>query len=100
MGPGDNEDHPCRRQQHQQHGPRARRDLVTKQLHPDLKVRFLRIGFRMVLLHRGVGGEQLSASLIESSSGSETAEKLRNAMDAASAHGCEKLGGVVHNVTL
>ena len=45
----------------------------------------------MVFLHRGVGGAQLGASLIESDSGSETAEKLRHAMDAASDHGCGKM---------
>src|ERR1700722_8942808 len=45
----------------------------------------------MVLLHHGVGGAQLSASLIESDSGSETAEKLSHAMDAAGDHGCGKM---------
>src|ERR1700739_2212044 len=45
----------------------------------------------MVLLHRGVGGAQLSASLIESDSSSETPEKLRHAMDAASDHGCGQM---------
>ena len=45
----------------------------------------------MVLLHRGVGGTQLSTSLIESNSGSETAEKLSHAMDAAGDHGRGKM---------
>src|SRR5258708_32867447 len=45
----------------------------------------------MVLLHHRVGGAQLSASLIERDSGSETAEKLSHAMDAASDHGGGKM---------
>src|SRR5271170_287636 len=62
-----------------------------KQLHPDLEVRLLSVSFGVVLLHRRVGGAQFGASLIESGSGSETAEKLRHAMDAASDHGCGKM---------
>ena len=45
----------------------------------------------MVFLHRGVGGAQLSASLLGSDSRSETAEKLSHAVDAASDHGCGKM---------
>ena len=45
----------------------------------------------MVLLHRGVDGEQLSPSLIEGDSRSQTAEKLSHAMNAASDHGCGKM---------
>src|SRR5271156_5078705 len=54
-------------------------------------MRFLRISFGVVLLHRGVDGGQLSVSLIQSDSWSETPEKLRHAMDAASDHGCRKM---------
>jgi len=45
----------------------------------------------VVLLHRGVDGAQLSASLIERDSGSKPAEKLSHAVDAASDHGCGKM---------
>jgi hypothetical protein len=51
----------------------------------------VRISFGMVLLHRGINGAQLSASLIEGGSGSQTAENLSHAMDAASDHGCGKM---------
>src|ERR1700677_4690092 len=45
----------------------------------------------MLLFHRRVYRAQLSASLIESDSGSEMAENLSHAMDAASDHGCGKV---------
>ena len=45
----------------------------------------------MVLLHGGVDGAQLGASLIESGAGSETAEELGHAMDAAGDHGGGKV---------
>jgi len=45
----------------------------------------------MLVLHGGVGGEQLGASLIDGDSGSETPEKLGHAMDAARDHGGGKM---------
>src|SRR5580704_19094742 len=45
----------------------------------------------MLLLHRRVGGAQLSAGLIDGDSRSETPEKLRHAMDAPSDHGCGEM---------
>src|SRR5580704_14540047 len=52
----------------------------------------------MVLFHRGVGGAQLGAGLIESDSGSQTSEKLRHAMDAARHHGCGEMMRAGDNV--
>src|ERR1700722_13216950 len=61
-------------------------------------MRFLRIRFGVGLLHRGVDRAQFSISRIESGSWSETPEKLRHAMDAASDHGCGKMMRTGHHI--
>ncbi len=45
----------------------------------------------MVLLHRGIDGAQLGASLIEGDTGSETPEEFGHAMDAPGDHGCGQM---------
>ncbi len=52
----------------------------------------------MRLRHSLVNGAQFDASLIEGDAGSETSEKLRHAMDAASNHGCRQVVRAGDNV--
>ncbi len=87
VGAGDDEDQAGRGEQHQQHGPRAGRNLVAQAHGVDAEIAVRRIGFGMLLHHGGVDRAQLGAGLFERRAGGEAAEQLGHAMDAAGDHG-------------
>src|SRR5262249_38268962 len=77
--------------QNEEHGPRARGDLLAKQLGGNLKVSLSRVRLRMILFHRRVHGAQFDASLLERCSRSETREKFRHAMGTLGDHRGRKM---------
>ena len=83
---GDDEDQAGGGEQDEENGARAGSNLVAE--HPRLDAVATVIGIRIgvVLLHGGVDGAQLSASLVESCAGSQLAEEFGHAMDAAGDH--------------
>src|SRR5580700_11413708 len=83
---GDDEDQARSSEKHKENGTRAGSNLVAKHLGINTVAAVIGIRIGMVLLHRGVHGAQLGASLVESGAGSELTEEFGHAMDAARDH--------------
>ena len=86
VGAGDYEDEARGSEKDEEHGARAGSNLVAEHLGINAVAAVIGIRIGVILLHGGVNGAQLAASLVESGTGSKLAEEFGHAMDAAGDH--------------
>ena len=94
----DDEDQRRRREQHEQDGPRGRRDLVAQLHRVDAEVAALRIRIRMLRDHRAVHRAQLRAHLLQRGVRRQPSEQLRHPVHAPILHRRRQMMRAGHQV--